>query len=105
MFLALRSTRARAPSWWSIRTTPPAPSSRRIVCGAAELLPVEGGWSAVIRIPRTMSDEDFALDALERHGAAVHPGYFFDFDRDGYFVVSLLTPCETFVEGLRRVLF
>ena len=51
-----------------------------------------------------MTDEEFALDALERHGVFVHPGYFFDFERDGYFVVSLLTPYEIFEEGLSRVL-
>jgi len=79
-------------------------TARRLVSGAAELLPVEGGWSAVIRVPNTMTDEEFALDALERHGVVVHPGYFFDFDRDGYVVVSLLTTCEVFEEGLLRIL-
>ncbi|MEK6371634.1 MAG: pyridoxal phosphate-dependent aminotransferase [Acidobacteriota bacterium] len=79
-------------------------TAKRLVSGAAQLLPAEGGWSAVIRVPSTMSDEEFALDALERHGVVVHPGYFFDFDRDGYFVVSLLTPCEVFFDGLSRLL-
>ena len=78
--------------------------ARRLVRGGAQLLPVEGGWSAVIRLPRTMTDEEFALHALERHGVVVHPGYLFDFDRDGYFVVSLLTQTELFEEGLSRVL-
>jgi alanine-synthesizing transaminase len=79
-------------------------AARRVVGGAAQLLPVEGGWSAVIRVPRTMTDEEFALEALERHGVVIHPGYFFDFERDGYFVVSLLTPTEVFVDGLSRIL-
>jgi aspartate/methionine/tyrosine aminotransferase len=79
-------------------------TAKRLVAGAAQLLPVEGGWSAVIRVPSTMTDEDFALDALERHGVIVHPGYFFDFDREGYFVVSLLTRPEVFEEGLCRIL-
>lgn len=69
-----------------------------------QLLPIEAGWSAVIRIPRTQSDEDFALGLLERHGVLVHPGYFFDFATDGYFVVSLLTPPEIFIDGLERTL-
>lgn len=67
-----------------------------------QLLPVEGGWSAVIRVPQTRSDEELALDFLER-GVVVHPGYFFDFERDGWFVVSLLTPPDVFREGLRRI--
>jgi len=86
------------------RTRTNLDTARRVVGGAAQLLPVEGGWSAVIRVPSTMTDEEFALDALERHGVVVHPGYFFDFDRDGYFVVSLLTPCEVFTDGLSRLL-
>lgn len=69
----------------------------------AQLLPVEGGWSAVVRIPQLESDEEFALKALEEHDVIVHPGYFFDFARDGYFVVSLLTPPATLEEGISRI--
>jgi len=69
----------------------------------AQLLPVEGGWSAVIRIPSTTTDEEFALHAIEQHGVVVHPGYFFDFERDGYFVVSLLTEPEKLAEGIARI--
>ena len=69
----------------------------------AQLLPVEGGWSAVLRVPQTMTDEEFALNAIEQHGVVVHPGYFFDFERDGYFVVSLLTPPDTLREGILRI--
>lgn len=69
----------------------------------AQLLPVEGGWTAVIRVPQLESDEEFALRALEEHDVIVHPGYFFDFERDGYFVVSLLTPPGTLEEGISRI--
>jgi alanine-synthesizing transaminase len=69
----------------------------------AQLLPVEGGWSAVVRVPQLESDEEFALRALEEHDVIVHPGYFFDFGRDGYFVVSLLTPPATLEEGISRI--
>lgn len=76
-----------------------------IVAARAEwqLLPTEGGWTAVIRVPRVVSDEELALQFLERHGVVVHPGYFFDFDREGFFVVSLLTRPEIFEEGMRRL--
>lgn len=69
---------------------------------AARLLPVEGGWSAVVRVPNVESDEDLALRLLDL-GVVVHPGYFFDFDSDGYLVVSLLTRPEAFAEGMRRL--
>jgi aspartate/methionine/tyrosine aminotransferase len=70
---------------------------------AARLLPVEGGWTAVVRMPHLESDEEFALRLLEEHGVFVHPGYFFDFERDGYLVVSLLTRPDVFVEGVARL--
>jgi len=70
---------------------------------SAQLLEPEGGWTAVVRVPATTTDEDFALDALERHGVLVQPGYFFDFDRDGYFVVSLLTEPEILREGITKI--
>lgn len=68
-----------------------------------EILPVEGGWSAVIRIPRLVDDESLAVDLLESKGVLVHPGYFFDFPSEGFFVVSLLTDPEVFAEGVRRM--
>ncbi len=67
-------------------------------------LPVEGGWSAVLRVPNTDSDEDFAVQLLEEQGVIVHPGYFFDFDSNRYLVISLLTAPATFDEGMRRLL-
>lgn len=69
---------------------------------SAQVLPVEGGWAAVIRVPRVMSDDALALALLER-GVVVQPGYFFDFAGDGYLVVSLLTKQDVFAEGLRRM--
>jgi alanine-synthesizing transaminase len=71
---------------------------------SATVLPVEGGWSAVVRVPATESDEDFAVRLIERHGVVVHPGYFFDFPADGYLVISLLTEPGTFDEGVRRIM-
>jgi len=67
-------------------------------------LDVEGGWYAVVRVPVTRSDEDLAVDLLERDGVIVHPGHFFDFHQDGYVVLSLITPEEDFAEGVRRLL-
>ncbi len=69
----------------------------------AQLLEPEGGWTAVVRVPATTTDEDFALNALQERGVLVQPGYFFDFDRDGYFVVSLLTEPEIMREGIARI--
>jgi hypothetical protein len=66
------------------------------------LIPPEGGWSAVLRVPRLQTDEELALRLLA-DGVLVHPGYFFDFPSEGYLVVSLLTPEDEFVRGMERV--
>ena len=44
------------------------------------VLPVEGGWTAVVRVPAVRSEEALALELLEHEHVLVHPGYFFDFD-------------------------
>jgi len=67
-------------------------------------LEVEGGWYAVLRVPATRSDEDFAIELLTTQGVYVHPGHFYDFADDGYLVVSLITPEQEFAEGTRRLL-
>jgi alanine-synthesizing transaminase len=69
-------------------------------CG---VLPADGGWSAVVRAPATEPDEDRVLRLLDRARVLVHPGYFFDFDRDGYLVVSLLPPPEEFRAAIGRL--
>ena len=65
------------------------------------VLKPEGGWSVVIRIPAIRSDEETAMDILDRTGVVVHPGYFFDFPSDGFLVLSLLPEAGMFAEGAR----
>jgi alanine-synthesizing transaminase len=71
---------------------------------AVSVLPVEGGWSVTLRVPRYRSDEALVLELLTRDHVLVHPGYFFDFEQDGYLVVSLLAAPAEFDRGIRRVL-
>lgn len=67
-------------------------------------LPVEGGWSVLLRRPAVGSDEACAIRALETTGALVHPGSFFDIPGDGHLVLSLLPPEDRFETGLRALL-
>jgi alanine-synthesizing transaminase len=67
-------------------------------------LVVQGGWYAVLRIPVTRSDEDFAIDLLQRSGVLVHPGHFYDFPTDGYLVLSLIAIEEEFRSGVSAAL-
>ena len=71
-----------------------------------DVLPAEGGWSAVLSVPRTRSEEDLVLALLEA-GVLVHPGYFFDFSTGAHLVVSLVAPEGDFARAaqvLSRVL-
>jgi aspartate/methionine/tyrosine aminotransferase len=77
---------------------------RRMAGSAATLLDVEGGWSAVLRVPASWSDEKWALALLERDGVLVHPGFFFDFESEAFLVLSLLAPAASFSEGVGRLL-
>ena len=75
--------------------------SRQLSCARLE---VEGGWYAVVHVPATRSDEDLAIALLRQCSVLVHPGHFYDFPRDGYLVLSLITPPADFREGISRLL-
>jgi len=86
-----------------------AANRRSLARGVADhpscrLLDTEGGWSAVLRIPGTRSEEEWALRLIEADGVLAHPGYFFNFAGEGFLVVSLLPPEETFAEAAGRLL-
>jgi alanine-synthesizing transaminase len=63
----------------------------------------EGGWSAIIQLPRRLSEEEWITRLLDEQHVVVQPGYFFDMPSEVYVVVSLITPPDEFVEGIRRV--
>jgi hypothetical protein len=69
-----------------------------------EPLHCDAGWSAVVRVPATRTEEDLVLELLERDGVLVHPGFFFDFDREAFLIVSLLAEPPVFLEGVRRMM-
>ena len=57
----------------------------------------EGGWSAILSVPRERSEEQWALALLDQ-GVLVHPGYFFDLP-GAQLVVSLISPEEAFASA------
>lgn len=71
---------------------------------ACEVLRAEGGWSVVVRVPATRSEEALALGLLQQEHILVHPGFFFDFPHEAFVVVSLLSPEDVFADAFRRVL-
>ncbi len=71
---------------------------------AVGVLEPAGGWSAVVRVPAFLAEEELVLELLRDDGVAVHPGYFFDFPSDGTLVLSLLPEDATFRAGVDRLL-
>lgn len=67
------------------------------------VLHCEGGWSAVIRLPFTRTDEEWAMELLRAQGVLMHPGHLFEFDTSSCLVLSLLPDPGVFLEGLRRL--
>jgi len=70
----------------------------------ARVLPVEGGWSAVVEVPATVSEEERVLDLLTRRHVLVHPGFFYDFPREAFLVCSLLPEPRVFDAALPHLL-
>lgn len=71
---------------------------------ACSLLPVDAGWYAVVQIPAVKTEETQVLDLLDRTGILVHPGYFFDFEREAFLVLSLLPASSVFTPAVDRLL-
>lgn len=76
-------------------------SSARSSC---RCLHVEGGWYAILEMPRIRTEEQWALHLLADRDVLVQPGYFYDFEEEAFLVLSLLTPPAAFAEGLSRIL-
>ena len=64
---------------------------------------VLGGWYAVIRLGE--DDEELTLRLLREKHVLVQPGFFFDFDEDGWVVISLLQEPSLFKEAVERILY
>ena len=67
-------------------------------------LPVEGGWSVLLRRPALDSDETCALRILGEARVLVQPGHYFDLASDAYLVLSLLGPETEFRAAITRML-
>jgi alanine-synthesizing transaminase len=71
---------------------------------SVNVLRVDGGWSAVLQVPATRTEEALVLELLDKDNVLVHPGYFFDFPREAFLVVSLLVEPRQFDAAIARVL-
>jgi alanine-synthesizing transaminase len=71
---------------------------------ACRVLHAEGGWYGVVQVPTLEPEEDLAVALVERAGVLAHPGYFFDFPRESFLILSLLPGERVFADGVDRIL-
>jgi aspartate/methionine/tyrosine aminotransferase len=71
---------------------------------ACQVLVAEGGWYGVVKVPSLLTEEELVVDLVMNQGVLVHPGYFFDFPRESFLIVSLLLPEPEFADGIGRIL-
>ncbi len=66
----------------------------------AHRLNLDGGWSTVLKLPATHSEDEWINGLLADHHVIVQPGYFFDLTGGTHLVLSLLTPPADLEAGL-----
>ncbi len=74
-----------------------------LVGTSANACHLEAGWQAILRLPETMNEDDWAAQLLNEHGTIVQPGYYFDIGGGVHIVISLLTAPEDFRRGLEAL--
>jgi aspartate/methionine/tyrosine aminotransferase len=68
-----------------------------------DVLHLEAGWSAVLRLRGTDADATAAEALLAEAGVIVHPGEFYGLSDRRMAIVSLITPAEIFRAGVGRI--
>jgi alanine-synthesizing transaminase len=66
-------------------------------------LEVDAGWYVIVALDPRLAEEEVAQRLLRERNVLVQPGYFYDFERSGYLVLSLLTPPAVFREGVAAI--
>lgn len=71
---------------------------------AASLLPADGGWLAIVRLPEPADHElERSVQLLDATGVLVQPGWLYDLPFGDSFVVSLLPEPQLFCAGVDRL--
>jgi aspartate/methionine/tyrosine aminotransferase len=76
--------------------------SAAVDCGL-QVLRLDAGWSAILRLPQVTSEGDVASRLLRESDVVVHPGSFYSVADAGRVVVSLIVPVEEFDAGSARM--
>jgi len=67
------------------------------------VLRIEGGWYAIMQLPRKKSDEEWAEQILLQKNIIVQPGHFYDFELESCIIVSLLPISGTLKDAFENI--
>jgi len=56
-----------------------------------------------VQVPAVGTEDTIVLNLLEQEGVLVHPGYFFDFEREAFLIVSLLPEPGVFASATQAL--
>lgn len=68
------------------------------------LLTAEAGWYAILQLPRTRTDNEWAMELLDRSDLVTQPGHFFNLEQESCLVLSLICPTRSTREGIQTLL-
>jgi aspartate/methionine/tyrosine aminotransferase len=63
----------------------------------------EGGWTAIVDVPRYADVDDLVLRLMREAGLSVHPGWYYDLASAGALALSLLPEPADFEDRCRRL--
>jgi alanine-synthesizing transaminase len=75
----------------------------RALDSGVEVLRLEAGWSAILRLPQMGVGGEVAERMLREMDVVVHPGSFYGIAAEGRVVVSLIGPLDEFARGMERI--
>ena len=77
--------------------------TRAVESSPVTLLRPQAGWSAVLHLPAVLPEEQLVLGLLREEELLVQPGFFYDFEKEPYAIVSLLTEPRVLEPGAARL--
>ncbi len=77
--------------------------ARAVEDSPVTLLRPRAGWSAVLHLPAVLPEEQLVVGLLREQDVLVQPGFFYDFEREPYAIVSLLTEPRMLEAGAARL--
>ncbi|MDO8644599.1 MAG: pyridoxal phosphate-dependent aminotransferase, partial [bacterium] len=62
-----------------------------------------GGFYLMAEVETDLSEEQFVIELMQKTGVFVHPGYFFDYEKESRIVISFLVERERLQKGLTKL--